>query len=182
MAKVGMKYPVAAPYSAGAHSAGKVIGKAISASISINVAEGTLYADDALAESAKEFISGTLTIGIDDLEDETSVLLLGHKQDTGSAGELIANETDTAPYVGVGFYGKRIKNGVPSWKAVWYPKVQFKEPNEDMATKGETITFGTYSLEGTIMRDDSGDWRRSKVFASEDAAREWLDGKAKITA
>lgn len=181
MAKIGLKYPVAAPYSAGAHTAGKVLGKAVSASVSINVAEGSLYADDGLAESAKEFTSGTLSLGIDEMDDETSVMLLGHTLEDG--GELVAKDSDTAPYVGVGFYGARVKNGTKSYRAIWYPKVQFAEPTEDLATKGENITFNTYTLEGTLMRDDAtGEWRRSAVFPTEAEAEEWLKGKAKITA
>ena len=179
MAKTGLKYPVAAPYAAGSHTAGKVIGKAISASASINVAEGSLYADDGLAESVKEFTSGTITVGIDEMDDEIAVMLLGH---TMSDEELVAKDSDTAPYVGVGFYGSRIKDGKKSYKAIWYPKVQFKEPNEDLTTKGENITFGTYTLEGTLMRDDAGEWRRSKIFDTEDEAKTWLESKAKITA
>lgn len=181
MAKIGLKYPVAAPYTAGAHTTGKVIGKAISASASINVAEGTLYADDGLAESVKEFTSGSLSLGIDELEDDIAVMLLGHKAGTDSS-EMIAKDSDTAPYVGVGFYAPRMKSGSKSFKAIWYPKVQFAEPSEELTTKGENITFGTYTLEGTIMRDDTGEWRRSAIFESEEEAISWLKEKAKITA
>lgn len=180
MAKTGLKYPVVAPYTAGGHTAGRVLGKAISANIAITTAEGVLYADDAAAESVKEFISGTITIGIDEMDDESQVMLLGHTVDESE--ELVAKDSDSAPYVGAGFYGARIKDGKKSYKAIWYPKVQFKEPNEDLATKGETITFGTYTLEGTLMRDEAGDWRRSKIFNTEEEARAWLEGKAKITA
>ena len=180
MAKTGLKYPVAAPYTAGAHTAGKVIGKAISASASINVAEGSLYADDGLAESVKEFTSGTITVGLDEMDDDIAVMLLGHTM--GEDNELVAKDNDFAPYVGVGFYGARVKDGKKSYKAIWYPKVQFKEPNEDLTTKGENITFGTYTIEGTLMRDDAGEWRRSKICDTEEEARAWLEGKAKITA
>jgi hypothetical protein len=107
-------------------------------------------------------------------------MLLGHTM--GEDSELVAKDSDTAPYVGVGFYGARVKDGKKSYKAIWYPKVQFKEPNEDLTTKGENITFGTYTIEGTLMRDDAGEWRRSKICDTEEEAKAWLEGKAKITA
>lgn len=43
------------------------LAKAISADLSVELAEATLYADDGTAEVAKEFKSGTLSLGIDDI-------------------------------------------------------------------------------------------------------------------
>ncbi len=43
------------------------LAKAISAELSVELAEATLYADDGAAEIVKEFKSGTLTLGIDDI-------------------------------------------------------------------------------------------------------------------
>ena len=44
------------------------LAKAISADLSIELNEATLYADDGQAESVKEFKSGTLSLGVDDME------------------------------------------------------------------------------------------------------------------
>ena len=44
-----------------------VLAKAISAELSVELAEATLYADDVAAEIVKEFKSGTLTLGVDDI-------------------------------------------------------------------------------------------------------------------
>ena len=43
------------------------LAKAISADLSVELAEATLYADDGAAEIVKEFKSGTLSLGIDDI-------------------------------------------------------------------------------------------------------------------
>lgn len=43
------------------------LAKAISAELSVELAEATLYADDGAAEVIKEFQSGTLSLGIDDI-------------------------------------------------------------------------------------------------------------------
>ncbi len=43
------------------------LAKAISAELSVEINEATLYADDGAAEVVKEFKSGTLTLGIDEI-------------------------------------------------------------------------------------------------------------------
>lgn len=184
MAKIGLKYPVAAKYGDGGYTGGTMLGKAISASAKINISEAKLYADDALAESVKEFTGGTLTLGLDEISDEIAVLLFGHTKgeaDGSEPAELTASADDSAPYVGVGFYGKSIKSGTATYRAIWYPKVQFKEPEEAMSTKAESTTFSTYSIEGDLMRDETGAWRKSAGFKTEAEAVAWLQRKAGIT-
>lgn len=44
-----------------------VLAKAITAELSVELNEATLYADDGAAEVVKEFGSGTLSLGIDDI-------------------------------------------------------------------------------------------------------------------
>ncbi|GHU48363.1 hypothetical protein FACS1894120_6780 [Clostridia bacterium] len=72
MAKIGLKHVVAAPVTAETatattYGAGMIVGKAISASMSVEVNEATLYADNMVAETIKEFKSGKLTLETDDL-------------------------------------------------------------------------------------------------------------------
>ena len=43
------------------------LAKAISADLSVELAEATLYADDGASEVVKEFKSGTLSLGVDDI-------------------------------------------------------------------------------------------------------------------
>ena len=45
----------------------KLLAKAISADLSVELNEATLYADDGVAELVKEFKGGTLSLGIDDI-------------------------------------------------------------------------------------------------------------------
>ena len=175
MAKIGLKYPV---YK-GETTQG-VIGKAIQADISIEVNDVKLYADDAIAESDKSFSGGTLTLGIDDLSDEVYATLLGHEVNPVT-GEITAAGGDDGPYVGIGFYGAKKVGGVRKYRAIWLPKVQFAEPNDENATKGENVEFRTPSLEGTIMVDDNGDWKKENTFDTEDEAKAYLEEKAGIT-
>ena len=43
------------------------LAKAMTAELSVELAEATLYADDGAAAVVKEFQSGTLTLGVDDI-------------------------------------------------------------------------------------------------------------------
>jgi phi13 family phage major tail protein len=174
MAKIGLKYPV---YKS-ATSQG-VIAKAIQADISITVNDVKLYADDAVAESDKSFQNGTITLGIDDLSDIIQKEFLGHAVDE-TTGEVTANGNDQNPYVGIGFYGIKKVNGVKKYRAIWLPKVQFGEPEDTNATKGETVEFNTPVLVGTIMLDDNGDWKKENTFDTEAEAKTYLDEKAGI--
>lgn len=174
MAKIGLKYPV---YK-GATTEG-VIGKAIQADISITVNDVKLYADDGIAESDKSFQSGTITLGIDDLSDTVQTAFLGHAV---SEGEITAKGTDDSPYVGIGFYGVKKVSGVRKYRAIWLTKVQFAEPSDTNVTKGETVEFSTPVLEGTIMLDDSGNWKQEKTFATEAEAITYLQAKSGVKA
>ncbi|MEL7568953.1 MAG: major tail protein [Eubacteriaceae bacterium] len=173
MAKIGLKHPV---YKSSESQA--LIAKAIQADIKISASEEKLYADDVIAESYSVFESGTITLGISDLSDAIQAALLGH---TITDGELTANISDTAPYVGLGFYGVRIVDGVKSYRAIWFPQVKFSEPEDTNATKGEKISFGTHTIEGTITPDATGKWKQEKTFATEAEAIAYIDALAGIT-
>jgi phi13 family phage major tail protein len=174
MAKIGLKYPV---YKGSVNKG--VIGKAIQADIAITVNEVYLPADDAIAESDKSFQSGKITLGIDDLSDTVQVEFLGHTMNV--SGEISAKGTDNNPYVGIGFYAIKKVNNVQKFRAVWFPKVQFAEPNDTNNTKGQNVAFATPTLEGTIMLDDNGDWKKEQTFDTEAEARAYLQDKAGIT-
>lgn len=160
MAKIGLKYPV---YK-GATSNTGVLGKAITADITIEQNNAILYADDAIAESDFSFKSGTITFGLDEMTDTIQTELLGH---TVASSETTAAATDQPPYVGLGFYAPKLVAGVKKYRAIFIPKIRFKEPSESDKTKGEATEFGTYTIEGTILPDATGKWKIEKTFTLE---------------
>ena len=66
----------------------KQLAKAINADLSIELNEATLYADDGQAEAVKEFKSGSLSLGVDDIGHEVAAALVGATLD--SNGVLIS--------------------------------------------------------------------------------------------
>ncbi len=191
MAKVGLKYPVYAgateTTSAITYSGGAVLAQAITANISINTNDTKLYSDDGIRESDQSFADGTISIEIDNLSNAVQVALLGYTEGSvidASAGtkELSAGVSSAPGYVGFGFYGKKIVSGVNYWRAIWLKKVQFKEPADEMKTKGQNVEFGTTTLEGTIFVAADELWKEEGTFDSEAEAKAWLDGKCGLAA
>ena len=128
------------------------LAKAMTADLSVELAEATLYADDGAAEIVKEFKSGTLSLGIDDLGATIASDLTGSTID--SDGVVISAAEDGGIPVAVGFRAKKA-NG--KYKYYWLYRVKFGIPATNLATKGDSITFSTPTIEGTIMRRNKAD-------------------------
>lgn len=58
-----------------------VLAKAITAELSVELVEAILYADDGAAEVVKDFNSGTLTLGVDDIGPTVAADLTGASTD-----------------------------------------------------------------------------------------------------
>ena len=123
-----------------------VLAKAISAELSVELAEATLCADDVAAEIVKEFESGTLTLGVDDIGISVAADLTGAQVDKNNV--LISGGQDAGSPVAIGFRAKK-SNG--KYKYYWLYRVKFGIPAASLATKGDSITFSTPSIEGTVL-------------------------------
>lgn len=128
------------------------LAKAISAELSVELAEAILYADDGAAEIVKEFKNGTLALGIDDIGSTVASDLTGATIDDNHV--LISTSEDGGAPVAVGFRAKKA-NG--KYKYYWLYKVKFGIPATNLATKGDSITFSTPTIEGTILRRNKAD-------------------------
>ena len=173
----GLKYFVYSKYASNAYSGGAVLGKGMKASAAFTFDNGEIYADDTLQDTDKRFVEGKLTYSIYGMTEAGQSDILGHTPTSPNDG-FTANYNDIAPFIGTGFYGLSVNN---KYKAVWYPKVQFSDSNEDMETRKKTVSYQSPTLEGTIMRDDDGDWRQTEVFTLEVDAIAWLNAKCGIS-
>lgn len=147
--------------------------KAVSCSVEITNNDAKLYADDLLAESDYSFQGGTVTMGIDEDDITTMAALLGH---TVSNGEMVRNAFDTAPYVGLGRVVVKMVGGVYKYKVEFLYKVKFAEPSQDETTKGDSVEFGTTSIEGSIAALVNGNWSVAKTFDTQVEAITYLEG------
>lgn len=131
------------------------LAKAMTADLSVELAEATLYADDGASEIVKEFKSGTLSLGIDDIGNTVASVLTGSTIDNNHV--VISASEDGGNPVAIGFRAKK-SNG--KYRYFWLYRVKFGIPSTSLATKGDSITFSTPTIEGTVLRrnkpDDSG--------------------------
>lgn len=134
----------------------------MSADLSVELAEATLYADDGAAEIVKEFKSGKLTLGVDDIGSTAASDLTGATIDAN--GVIVSTSEDGGTPVAVGFRAKKA-NG--KYRYFWLYRVKFGIPAANMATKGDSITFSTPTIEGTILRRNKADTRGKHPWKAE---------------
>ena len=138
------------------------LAKAISAELSVELAEATLYADDGASEVVKGFKSGTLSLGVDDIGPSVASDLSGVTIDKNNV--IIASSEDVTAPVAIGFRAKK-SNG--KYKYFWLYRVKFGIPASSLATKGDSITFSTPTVEGTIMRRNKPDGKNNHPWKAE---------------
>lgn len=197
MAVIGLSKPYYGIYSATGNAVsyanGAVMGKATEANIEIDTTEdNNLYADNAIAETDRSFAGGTLTLSTDDLSQDVAKAILGLTETaiTGIEGvtdtsvkELVYDDTQTTPYLGVGFIVKKKVGGAYKWRAVVLSKVMFSVPADAATTQDESIEWQVPELSATIMRDDSAThmWKREATFTTEAQAEAYIKARLNIT-
>lgn len=191
MAAIGLQYCAYAPLTeneeAGTYSygIGKRGRKMMKADIKLNISKSPLYADDNIAEYAREFIDGEININQDELTSTMKKDFLGNTARNVVVGEetieeIVSTDTDTPPYVGFGFIQPKIIDKVRMYRAIFYKKVQFGEPDESGETKGQSINWQTPTIVGTIMRALDGEWKEEITVSSLATAIAWLTQKLNL--
>ena len=143
----------------------------------MELAEAILYADDGASEIVKEFKSGTLSLGVDDIGSTAASDLTGAVIDTNNV--LISSSEDGGLPVAIGFRAKK-SNG--KYRYFWLYRVKFGIPATNLETKGDSITFSTPTIEGTIMRRNKPDaegrhpWKAEVTEGDAGVAQEVITG------
>lgn len=125
----------------------QILAKAIKADLSVELAEAVLYADDGAAYVIKDFKSGKLSLGIDDIGVGAAADLTGAVTDDN--GVLVSASENIGQPVAVGF---RAQKPDGKYRYFWLYRVKFGIPATNLQTKGDSITFQTPTIEGTVMR------------------------------
>ena len=139
------------------------LAKAMTAELSVELAEATLYADDGAAEVVKEFQSGTLTLGVDDIGAAAASDLTGAVIDQN--GVIISASEDGGAPVAIGFRAKKA-NGKYRYFWLYYTYI-YCIPATNLTTKGESIEFSTPTIEGTVMRRNKVDGQGKHPWKAE---------------
>lgn len=150
--------------------------------------DNDFYADNAIDETDSNFSGGTYEVNTNDLTDEMSALILGLQTNTLSSitgisdvgvKEVIFDDRQNAPYMGIGNVIKHKRNGVYYYRAVVLTKVQFKIPEESWDTQGKTISWQTPTIRGAVMKDDTTyhAWKYCATFSTEAQAIAYVAAK-----
>jgi len=172
MAQIGLKNLYYAPITEDdegieTYGAPVKLAKAISADLSVNSDDASLYADDGADVSIREFQSGTITLEINDLGISVAASLLDARIDAN--GVLISAGEDTPPAVALGFQSRSAKGGD---RYFWLYRVTFGVPGQKLNTKGTSIEFSTPSIEGKISRRNKVDSKGKHPWKGEVKAGE----------
>ena len=178
MASFGAKNPYFAPIESEPEGALPVykgepvkIGRLVKADLTLTMASGKLYADDELAESAEEFVSGSIAMETDDILDTVASVIYGA---TVKEKTVVYNTSDNPPPGGLAYYKKLMRHGTLVFKGLFFPRVKAALGNDAAQTKADSITFGTSTTNFTVSNANNGDWRFTEEFETEDAALAWV--------
>ena len=178
MASFGAKNPYFAPIESEPEGTLPVykgepvkIGRLVKADLTLTMASGKLYADDELAESAEEFVSGSIAMETDDILDTVASVIYGAavKEKT-----VVYNTSDNPPPGGLAYYKKLMRRGKLVFKGYFYPRVKAALGNDTAQTKADSITFGTSATTFTVSNANNGDWRHTEEFEKEEDALAWV--------
>lgn len=185
MAITGLKGVRGAKLVNGAYEDPFHIGDAITANLSITMAEGSLYANNRRKEHKEKFDTGSLELGVDDLTDSVQATMYGHETESvtlyeGATGEKtvdvnVSSEDDRPISLGVGFYQTVTRDDVDLFRVIVLTKVQFAEPTDNAQTADNNITMNGRTTTGTILSRDDGVWKYDTTVATEEDAEALLD-------
>lgn len=146
-----------------------------------------LYGDNQIIENdTPRFNGATLSLGIDELEQDVAEFILGVKIIQMSYGTdktvkvTVYDDEQTPPFLGQGIIEEHQINDVNRYKAVIMNKVQFNNPESTATTRGESIEWQTKTIEGNVSRSDATGadgvhpWKTGAWFDSEAEAIEYL--------
>lgn len=185
MAKIGLRNPYYTTVTLGVDTTTgeetetigatpKRLAKAVQMQYSVNAPTVKLYADDGVAESVTDFIDGSGTATIDELED-TAAPDLYDLTVLSTSDDILDKDSDDTKYVRLGFIVKRIKGGNIAYRGIVLARVQFMIPTEQFDTKGEQIVLNTTQLPFNFYRNVDGVWRkRSPWNADFDTVNTWM--------
>lgn len=197
MAIIGCSYLKYAKYTASdgavTYSNGGTAAKLVKLNISLDSSsDNDFYADNAIDETDTQFAGGTLTVGTNDLTDAVAKVILGLQSAaltsiTGitdaDAEEIIFDNRQLTPYLGLGMVVKHKRSGATAWTGIVLPKTLFQVPADAAETQGKTINWQTPELTATIMRDDTANqtWKRQATFTTEAQAIAYINDRLSIT-
>jgi phi13 family phage major tail protein len=130
--------------------------------------DNIFYADNQPAEYASAVFKGAdLTLTVDGMLDAARDLVLGLPTataitvGTGTVNVTEFGDSQSIPYIGVGFVVRYMSDGQTSYGGVVLNKCKIKNIDTNAATQEEDIDWQTQELTGRVLRSDDANhtWR-----------------------
>lgn len=184
-------FPVFAPIkseeaaAAPTYDKGAFLGEAMSVGMTPQFNSASLYGDDKAVANVTAFKQLDLSLQTTTLPLAAYTAMFGATHTEAvpeSTKEKVSEKTtDAAKYGGFGFITGGLSNNEEEYHLFWIPKVKFTPPAETYNTNGDSISFGTPSVTGVGLADNTGEWRYREIYATLADALEALKTKAQIT-
>ena len=174
---VGFSKPYVAVYANSgttvSYSDGRVLARGVDVSIEPETSDDNkFYADNVEAETdAGTFSGGTLSLTVDGLHQDAESLIMGLPA-ADQSGWISYGDSQTVPFVGVGYIAKYMSGGEITYVPTIIPKVVFNQISNAHATSEDSLNFQTQALTAQIKRADDAD--RSWKYLGEPQATEAL--------
>jgi len=190
MAYIGMRKPIFAPItsrvdgSAITYGTPMVLGPAVSANVSFDIADNPDYGDDVVIDNDKGVNGYSIAMETNDISKEGRATCLGWKPVTGTGSAVTEYDvTDAAaPEGGLGYIRVKLFKGVRKYEAFFFHALQCSSGGENASTKQKQITWNHPTINASgigVYIDSSGEAKYFKwmEFDTEDAALTWIYGK-----
>lgn len=192
MAKYGCAYAKWAPFKeSGADESASAFpkygtplspGKLVKVTDSPSFNEAKAFGDNALAEYVNEFKECGVNVEVTEIANAVASAIFGATID-GTSNDLEFSSSDNAPYGGLAFYTCLMDGGKKYYQGVYYPKLKAAMTGTEYATKGESITLATGSMNMVASAPANGKWKvLSERMDTEAEAKAWVDGLVKASA
>ena len=174
---IGFSKPYVAVYTNSGttitYSNGQVLARGVDVSIEPETSDDNkFYADNVEAETdAGTFSGGTLSLTVDGLHQNAEALIMGLPV-ADQSGWISYGDSQTVPFVGVGYIAKYMSGGEITYVPTIIPKVVFNQISNSHATSEDSLNFQTQALTAQIKRADDAD--RSWKYLGEPQTTEAL--------
>ena len=174
---IGFSKPYVAVYTNSGttitYSNGRVLARGVDVSIEPEASDDNkFYADNVEAETdAGTFSGGTLSLTVDGLHQNAEALIMGLPA-ADQSGWISYGDSQTVPFVGVGYIAKYMSGGEITYVPTIIPKVVFNQISSAHATSEDSLNFQTQALTAQIKRADDAD--RSWKYLGEPQTTEAL--------
>ena len=195
MAYIGMRNPKFWPIS-GTRTDGSaitygtpvVIGPAVSANVTFDVADNPDYGDDVIIDNDKGINGYSIALETNDISLDARAAALGWKPKTGTGTTVTHYEVtgDAAPEGGLSYIRVKLFRGTTKYEAFFFHALQFSDGGENASTKQRQIQWNHPTMNGTgigCYLDNSGNVRYFDFmeFDTQAAAETWINSKGGYT-